>query len=110
MRLAHGYVAATEVTGRIPPPSGIPVTVITQGAADLPAGEQGPRRWREGHLALAAATGGRMIYADGAGLAKKAGGEMAAARLISPSWRCEGVWALHMERMWSSWGGSSARP
>jgi pimeloyl-ACP methyl ester carboxylesterase len=67
MRLAHGYVVATEVMTRIPPPVGLPVTVITQGAADLPMPDPGPRRWRDGHLALAAATGGRIIYADGAG-------------------------------------------
>lgn len=67
MRLAHGYVVATGVMTRIPPPAGIPVTVITQGAADLRMPNPGSRRWRDGHLALAAASGGRMIYADGAG-------------------------------------------
>lgn len=67
MRLAHGYVAATEVMTRIPPPAQVPVTVITQGAADLPGAEPESRRWRAGHHALAAATGGCMIYADGAG-------------------------------------------
>lgn len=67
MRLAHGYVAATEVMTRIPPPAELPVTVITQGAADLPMPNPGARRWRDGHLMLARASGGRMIYADGAG-------------------------------------------
>ena len=67
MRLARGYVAATETMVRIPPPAGIPVTVITQGAIDLPMTDPGLKRWRDGHLALAKASGGRMIYADGAG-------------------------------------------
>ena len=67
MRLARGYVAATEAMVRVPPPTGIPVTVITQGAIDLPMTDPGLKRWRDGHLALAKASGGRMIYADGAG-------------------------------------------
>ncbi|WP_423603700.1 alpha/beta fold hydrolase [Sphingomonas sp. MS122] len=67
MRLAHGYVVATETMTRVPPPIGLPVTVVTQGAADLPMSDPGAKRWRDGHRALAAATGGRMVYADGAG-------------------------------------------
>lgn len=67
MRLAHGYVVATEMMTRVPPPTGLPVTVVTQGAADLPLSDPGLKRWRDGHRALAAATGGRMVYADGAG-------------------------------------------
>ena len=67
MRLARGYVAATATMARIAPPKGIPVTVVTRGAADLPMTDQGSKRWRDGHRALAAATGGRMVYADGAG-------------------------------------------
>lgn len=67
MRLAHGYVAATEIMTRIPPPAGLPVTVITQGAADLPMSNPGSRRWRDGHISLAETVGGQMIYADGAG-------------------------------------------
>jgi pimeloyl-ACP methyl ester carboxylesterase len=67
MRLARGYVVATEAMTRIPPPSRIPVTVITQGAADQPMSNAGSKRWREGHLALAATSGGRIVYADGSG-------------------------------------------
>lgn len=57
MRLAHGYVIATEAMTRVPPPTDIPVTVVTHGAADLPMSDPGSRRWRDGHLALVAATG-----------------------------------------------------
>lgn len=66
MRLARGYVAATDAMAHVPPPAGIPVTVMTRGAADLPMTDPAAKRWRDGHLALAAATGGRMVYADGA--------------------------------------------
>ncbi len=57
MLLAHGYVIATEAMTRVPPPTDIPVTVVTRGAADLPMSDPGSRRWRDGHLALVAATG-----------------------------------------------------
>lgn len=67
MRLARGYIRTTETMTRIPPPRGIPVTVITRGAADLPMSDPGSKRWRDGHLALAAVSGGRIVYADGAG-------------------------------------------
>lgn len=67
MRLAAAYVATVETLERYPPPCGLPVTVLTQRGRDAQIADPLYVRLREGHQALAAATAGRLIYAEKSG-------------------------------------------
>ncbi|AJP71202.1 alpha/beta fold hydrolase [Sphingomonas hengshuiensis] len=66
-RLAEGYVRTMKTLMRNPPPCGIPVAVITRGPRDMAITDPLLQRWRDGHAALAATTGGTLIHAARSG-------------------------------------------
>ncbi|WP_157218357.1 alpha/beta fold hydrolase [Flavisphingomonas formosensis] len=67
LRLADGYVATMRTMMRNPVPCGLPVTVITQGAADAAITDAKLLRWREGHRGLARRSGATLLFAAHSG-------------------------------------------
>lgn len=67
IRLAEGYVRTMKTMMEHPAPCGVPVVVLTQGAEDRKTTSPALKLWRDGHLELAARTGGKLIYAGKSG-------------------------------------------
>jgi len=67
IRLAEGYVRTMRTMMKHPAPCGVPVVILTQGARDMAITSPALKRWRDGHLELAARTGGKLIYAAKSG-------------------------------------------